>query len=381
MSTFGFVGLLPRNLILTELKFLSETFQHHYAAALSFPYSITVNVVQILLIWYGNRFLFKPRINLGCALMAAGTLLTAVVAKTVDNSITAFSLALICMFVIGMGLAVFEQTALGIAALCPPSCTLSIMVGEGIAGLLPWPLYELLNSILESSGVSPIPEWRCLILFTIGSVLTLAMIPIYALGTARHPYIVQVLAIEQNRRVSSLSVRQTRRPVLAILKDVAPMGVCVWLAMTVTFVVFPAQSVLWRPQSPSNTNFVAQITFNYQVVETVGRAAPSFLPALKSWGLFLFICCRVCFIPLFICTVQYPDTAPFSWDWFKHSEMALMALSGGMAITWSMVAGPQRVTSDEAEQEVAGYFMPFALLHGILWGSVIALLVNIALGQ
>ncbi|KAF4707577.1 transporter, partial [Perkinsus olseni] len=264
MSTFGFVGLIPHNFIFTELKFLNETFQHHHAAALSFPYSLTVNVVQILLIWYGNRFLFKPRINLGCALMAAGTLLTAVVAKTVDNSITAFSLALICMFVIGMGLAVFEQTALGIAALCPPSCTLSIMVGEGIAGLLPWPLYELLNSILESSGVSPIPEWRCLILFTIGSVLTLAMIPIYALGTARHPYIVQVLAIEQNRRVSSLSVRQTRRPVLAILKDVAPMGVCVWLAMTVTFVVFPAQSVLWRPQSPSNTNFVAQITFNYQ---------------------------------------------------------------------------------------------------------------------
>ncbi|KAF4724157.1 transporter [Perkinsus olseni] len=313
--------------------------------------------------------------------MAAGTLLTAVVAITVGNSITAFSLALICMFVIGMGFAVFVTTALGIAALCPPSCTLSIMVGEGIAGLLPWPLYELLNFILESSGVSPIPEWRCLILFTIGSVLTLAMIPIYALGTARHPYIVQVLTIEQNRRVSSLSVRQTRRPVLAILKDVAPMGVCVWLTMAVTFAVFPAQSVLWRPQSPSNVNFVAQVTFNYQVVETVGRAAPSFLPALKGWGLFSFICCRACFIPLFICTALYPNTVPFSWDWFKHLEMALMALSGGMAITWSMVAGPQRVASDEAEQEVAGYFMPFALLHGTLWGSIIALLLNIILDQ
>ncbi|KAF4685627.1 transporter, partial [Perkinsus olseni] len=189
MGAFGFVGLLPHNLILTELKFLNETFQHHYAAALSFPYSLTVNIVQILLIWYGNRFSFKPRIILGCLLLAAGTLLTAVVAITADNSITAFSFALICMLVIGLGFAVFVTTALGVAALCPPCCTLSIMVGEGIAGMLPWPLYELLNFTLKSSGVSPIPEWRCLILFTIGSVLALAMIPIYALGTARHPYI------------------------------------------------------------------------------------------------------------------------------------------------------------------------------------------------
>ncbi|KAF4695712.1 transporter [Perkinsus olseni] len=381
MSGFGVIALLPFNLALTELDFLNGSFQHDYAAVLSFLDSISVNIVQILLIWYGNRFSFKPRINLGCLLMAAGTLLTAVIAMVVDNSIIAFLLALICVSAMGVGYAVLEQTALGVAAMCPPSCTLSIMVGEGIAGLLPWPLYELLNFILESSGVSAIPEWRCLILFTIGSVLTLAMIPIYALGTARHPYIVQVLTIEQNRRVSSLSVRQTRRPVLAILKDVASMGVCVWLTMAVTFVVYPAQSVLWKPQSSSNANFVAQVTFTFQVLDTVGRAAPSFLPALKGWGLFALVCCRACFIPLFICTALYPNTVPFFGDWFKHLEMALLALTNGMTVTWSMVAGPQRVASDEAEQEVAGYFMPFALVHGILWGSVIALLLNIALGQ
>ncbi|EER12678.1 Equilibrative nucleoside transporter, putative [Perkinsus marinus ATCC 50983] len=381
MAAFGFIALLPFNLILTELDFLSVSFQHHYAAALSFLYAIAVNIVQILLIWYGNRFPFKPRIILGCVLMAAGTMLTAVVAIAVGNSTVAFSLALICMFALGVGYAVFEPTALGIAALCPPSCTLSIMVGEGIAGLLPWPMYELFNLILRSAGISAVPEWRCLILFTIGSVLALAMIPVYALGTARHPYVVKVLEIEQNRRVSGLHVRQTRRPVLAILRDVAPMGVCVWLAMAITFIIFPAQSVLWQPQSPSNVNFVAQVTFTFQVLDTVGRAAPSFLPTLDGWKLFFFTIARACFIPLFVCTAKYPNATPFTWDWFKHLEMALLALTNGMGVTWSMVAGPQKVASDEAEQEVAGYFMPFALVDGILWGSVLALLLNVALGQ
>ncbi|KAF4705321.1 transporter, partial [Perkinsus olseni] len=128
MSGFGVIALLPFNLALTELDFLNGSFQHDYAAVLSFLDSISVNIVQILLIWYGNRFSFKPRINLGCLLMAAGTLLTAVIAMVVDNSIIAFLLALICVSAMGVGYAVLEQTALGVAAMCPPSCTLSIMV-------------------------------------------------------------------------------------------------------------------------------------------------------------------------------------------------------------------------------------------------------------
>ncbi|EER16974.1 equilibrative nucleoside transporter, putative [Perkinsus marinus ATCC 50983] len=94
-----------------------------------------------------------------------------------------------------------------------------------------------------------------------------------------------------------------------------------------------------------------------------------------------FVLGRSIFIPLFICTSLYPTVKPFYWDWFKHVDMALFALTNGMGCTISMVKGPSRVSQDKAEQEVAGYTMAFALIFGILCGSVFGLCANIGLGQ
>ncbi|EER00421.1 hypothetical protein Pmar_PMAR027765 [Perkinsus marinus ATCC 50983] len=61
--------------------------------------------------------------------------------------------------------------------------------------------------------------------------------------------------------------------------------------------------------------------------------------------------------------------------------MALMAITNGFGITLAMVYGPQRVSQDKAEQEVAGYTMAFALTNGIFIGSLFGILANVALGQ
>ncbi|EER13337.1 hypothetical protein Pmar_PMAR009410 [Perkinsus marinus ATCC 50983] len=61
--------------------------------------------------------------------------------------------------------------------------------------------------------------------------------------------------------------------------------------------------------------------------------------------------------------------------------MALIAITNGFGITLAMAYGPQRVSQDKAEQEVAGYTMGFALINGIFIGSLFGLLVNVALGQ
>mmetsp|Transcript_20528 Transcript_20528/g.20287 ORF Transcript_20528/g.20287 Transcript_20528/m.20287 type:complete len:128 (-) Transcript_20528:368-751(-) len=103
--------------------------------------------------------------------------------------------------------------------------------------------------------------------------------------------------------------------------------------------------------------------------------------SLSERALMVFIALRALFIPLFICTTVYQSIAPFSFDWFKHIEMALIAITNGFGITLAMAYGPQRVSQDKAEQEVAGYTMGFALINGIFIGSLFGLLVNVALGQ
>mmetsp|Transcript_2529 Transcript_2529/g.2765 ORF Transcript_2529/g.2765 Transcript_2529/m.2765 type:complete len:103 (+) Transcript_2529:281-589(+) len=102
---------------------------------------------------------------------------------------------------------------------------------------------------------------------------------------------------------------------------------------------------------------------------------------MRGSFLIAFTLIRSLFIPLFICTSLYATVVPFQYDWFKHMEMGVFALTNGVSATLSMVYGPQRVPNDKAEQEVAGYTMGFALINGIFIGSVLGICTNLGLGQ
>ncbi|EER12675.1 equilibrative nucleoside transporter, putative [Perkinsus marinus ATCC 50983] len=383
----GFVALAPWNFVLADIDYLDRKFGHHFAATTPIFYSIAVNFAQMLLIWVGNKFTFAPRFDWGCIILSIFNILLAVVAmligngNPVDDAGLGYGLGLCCVFLLGFGHAVMESSSFGLAALCPQSCMIAVMTGEGIAGLVGWPLNMLLQVIMEAGNVPRREEWQCLVFFCVTSAITMFIVPMFRVWTSKHPFMAEVLKIEAKRSKETLTHRQTRRPVWAIVKDVAPMAFCAWCSLGVTFVVFPAQVVLWRSQDPNNDGFVPQVIYTFQVVDTVGRFLPSFGISMPNLLLACFVLGRSIFIPLFICTSLYPTVKPFYWDWFKHVDMALFALTNGMGCTISMVKGPSRVSQDKAEQEVAGYTMAFALIFGILCGSVFGLCAHIGLGQ
>ncbi|KAF4738319.1 transporter, partial [Perkinsus olseni] len=356
----GFVALAPWNFVLTGVAFLDSKFHHNFASSVPIIYSASVNIAQLIIVWVGNKFTFAPRFDLGCVMLSIAITLLAVVAiifgdgDLVSNAGLGFGLALICVFFLGFGHSIMESSAFGLAALCPKICMVATMVGEG---------------------------WQTLIFFVVPAAVSLLIIPMFRLWTAKHPYMVEILRIEEKRKHDALATRQTRRPVHRIIRQVLPMALCAWGGLAVLFVVFPAQVVLWTSSNPSNNGFVPQIIYTFQVLDTVGRFAPSVGLSLSEKMLMLFITLRVLFIPLFICTTLYQSTAPFSFDWFKHIEMALMAVTNGFGVTLAMAYGPQRVSQDKAEQEVAGYTMGFALINGIFIGSLFGLLANVCLGQ
>ncbi|KAF4695708.1 transporter [Perkinsus olseni] len=387
MAILGFVALAPWNFVLSELPYLDEKFENHFGATVPIFYGAAVNIAQLLLIWVGNKFTFAPRFDWGCIILSIFNILLAIVAMTIgnDNAVEnpnlGFGLGLVCVFLLGFGHAVMESSAFGLAALCPKSCMIWVMVGEGVAGLVGWPLSMLLNWALTAGGVDRVSEWRCLIFFCITSLVTVIIVPMFRMITSKHPYMAEVLKIEQNRAKSSVMTRQTRRPVLAIVKDVAPMAFGAWCTLAVTFTVFPAQVVLWQSSDPSNTGFVSQVIYTFQVVDTIGRFIPNLGINLRPSFLMAFTVARSLFIPLFICTSLYPTVVPFHYDWFKHMQMGVFALTNGASATLSMVGGPQRVPNDKAEQEVAGYTMGFALINGIFVGSILGICTNLGLGQ
>ncbi|EER05456.1 equilibrative nucleoside transporter, putative [Perkinsus marinus ATCC 50983] len=387
--TLGFVALAPWNFILTDLLYLTNKFEHRFSSTISIYDGLANNVAQLFIIFFGNKFTFAPRFDIGCSLLAVFNICLAIVAMTVgvDNPCPSTdlgnALGIVCVVILAFGHAIMESTALGLAALCPKSCINWVMVGEGMAGVIGWPLLELFDCIFQN--VHRKDEWVCLVFFSVTSVLTLLIMPMFRLITSKDPLIKQVLTIEdQRRKAGSLKVRQTRRPVRAILKDLAPMAFCAWSVLTITFICFPSQATLWQAGkgTPEATaKFIPLVTFVYQVGDTVGRFAPNVGLAIPQKALIVVSLARSLFIPLFICTTLYPTVKPFQWNWFKHIEMLIFALSNGLCATLSMMYGPQRVSSDKAEQEVAGYTMAFTLVDGIFVGGLLGTLTVSCLGE
>ncbi|KAF4654354.1 hypothetical protein FOZ61_000856 [Perkinsus olseni] len=386
---YGFVALAPWNFILTDLVYLDGKFHHGFGSTISIFYGLAVNVAQLFIIFFGNKFTFAPRFDWGCGLLAVFNVLLAVVAMTIgsddpsSNTGLGNALAIVCVILLAFGHAVMESTAFGLAALCPKSCMNWVMVGEGIGGVVGWPILQLLNVIFDK--VERRDERVCFVFFALTSLVTLAVIPMFRVITSKHPHMQHVLAIEKNRnKAGSLKERQTRRPVWMILKDVAPMAFCAWSVLTITFICFPSQTMKWQAQEGTDdaTNkFIPMVTFTYQIADTVGRFAPNVGLMMPQKPLIAFALGRALFIPLFICTALYPTVKPFYWDWFKHVEMVFFALTNGLTATLCMMYGPQRVPADKAEQEVAGYAMAFSLINGIFIGGLLGTLTVFCLGE
>ncbi|KAF4695730.1 transporter [Perkinsus olseni] len=365
----GFIALAPWNFVLTELVYLDGKFEHQFSSNVSIYYGLSVNVAELLLIFIGNKFAFAPRMDIGCVLLATFNICLAIVAMFIgnddpdDNTGLGFGLGLVCTFMLGFGHSFIESAAFGLAALGSQACMNWAMIGEGVAGLIGWPINILINYILTSCGVERYAEWRCLIFFLVTTVLTILCIPMFHFGMMKHPYMKQVLDMEAKRKNGGFKERQTKRPVYRILMDIA-------------LPAFVTQFTSGKGAA-DNASFIPLITYMYQIFDTVGRFAPNVGIRLPQWWLVALALARgVIFIPLFICIKLFPWNTAFQHNYFKHIMMAIFAFTNGVTSTLGMMMGPTKVPDDRNEQEIAGYAMSFCLIDGILIGSIFGIWVT-----
>ncbi|KAF4650705.1 transporter [Perkinsus chesapeaki] len=380
----GFIALAPWNFVLTELVYLNDKFEHQFSSNVSIYYGLSVNVAELLLIFIGNKFPFAPRMNIGCILLATFNICLAIVAMFIGNGDPdpntglGFGLGLVCTFMLGFGHSLIESAAFGLAALGSQACMNWAMIGEGVAGVIGWPINLLINYILVSCHVERYAEWRCLIFFLVTTVLTILCIPMFHFGMMHHPYMKQVLDMEAKRKAGGFKERQTKRPVYKILKDIVIPAFVVWCALTITFTVFPSQVTQFTSGkgAADNARFIPLITFIYQIFDTVGRFAPNVGIHLPQWWLVALALSRGIFIPLFICIKLFPWNTAFRHNYFKDIMMAIFSFTNGVTSTLGMMMGPTKVPDDRNEQEIAGYAMSFCLIDGILIGSVFGIWIT-----
>ncbi|KAF4689241.1 hypothetical protein FOZ60_001935 [Perkinsus olseni] len=373
----GCVALLGWNFILGELGALIDAFGEAYGTWVSLCYSFFINCGQLLLVYMGNRFKFGPRFYIGCGGMGISQILLAICAATwaQQNQVLGFVFGCIFVGIFGFANALMESSMFGLAALVTSECTEWIMIGEGIAGLLAWPVDRLCQAILVGCGVTDYMYPRMIFFYGLAMLANFACIPMYMFGVQSHPFMQPVYKIEEDR-VKFQMKKTMKRPTSKVIKDIIPMAINVCADFTISFVVFPWTIFQMVPSALSTDQFGQLMTYCFQVFDTLGRFSPNLHFRISKKIIRYVSFGRVIFIVLFFLNFSI-DVPPFHSDWWRFVVMAFFAFTNGSVATWSMIYGPQQVDQNEKEElEIAGYVMAFALILGIFAGSIIATIIQ-----
>jgi hypothetical protein len=125
------------------------------------------------------------------------------------------------------------------------------------------------------------------------------------------------------------------------------------------------------PNASNWTLIMIQIIFNG--FDTVGR----YLGGLPSFDLTISAvntgaALRILFVPLFLAVaLQWPPSFIFNADWFKLSNIVLMALTNGYIGTLCGIKAPGTVQTEKQRAQVGSY-IGLCIQIGVLSGTLVA---------
>lgn len=311
-----------------------------------------------------------------------------------------FACALGCCGMLGLAEAVFTSLICGLAgSMGDGRCMAGIMTGQGIVGVL-CPVLMLSLKFLSGDPM----KWKYAVVFGFfGSCAALQAIGLYLvryIPAARidHRNLLETVpdanaSVSASTAVTPSELAQTltsnERRLGAILKDVLPQLMNIFLTFVVTFVVFPGVAASWAPQldffkSKGHLGqdwYTTSIIGMFQVFDVVGRSTSGIFAkmSITARRLWIPVLLRCTFVPSFMLLQRFPDVLPApSQDYVAFTIMALFAVSNGWCSTNAMIHGPQQV-EHPAEQHRAGIVLELGLILGILVGSVLAMLTQLGL--
>ncbi|XP_060747170.1 equilibrative nucleoside transporter 2 [Tachysurus vachellii] len=186
------------------------------------------------------------------------------------------------------------------------------------------------------------------------------------------------------KTVDALETQGEKAPVLAVFKKIWVMALCVTCVFAVTLSVFPAVTVMVKPNGlftgTMGDIFTPLFCFLvFSLMDWVGRSATyiSQWPKKESCLFPILVAARMIFIPaLMFCNIP---SRIYPLSFFKHELayiviMSLFAMTNGYFACLSMSYAPQLVRSKDAE--TAGALMTFFLALGLSLGGAFSFVLK-----
>ncbi|XP_036444895.1 equilibrative nucleoside transporter 2 [Colossoma macropomum] len=176
---------------------------------------------------------------------------------------------------------------------------------------------------------------------------------------------------------------EEKSPVLAVLKKIWVMALCVTCVFMVTLSVFPAITVLVQPDALFTgiwadifTALCCFLVFN--VMDWIGRSVTSVVqwPSKESRLFPILVVARLIFIPAFmLCNIpSHRLSGVFKHEFAYILVMSLFAMTNGYFACLCMSYAPQLVRPKDAE--TTGALMTFFLALGLSLGAALSFVLK-----
>jgi equilibrative nucleoside transporter 1/2/3 len=268
-----------------------------------------------------------------------------------------------------------------------PEYMQAIMLGQGVAGVLPC-IAQILSVLAVSRKTShdgppqssSKSAFSYFLTATIVSVLTL--LAFLHLLRRRPP--VQSKALDEDEEGEEEHVDQKSVSLWVLFKKLRHLALAVFLCFTVTMMFFPVftteiMSVNDRMESRiyDPSVFIPLGFLLWNIGDLGGRtlvANPRFSLAHRPWVVFIFALARFLFVPLYLlCNIHGRGAVVQSDFFYLFIVQLLFGATNGYLASSCMMGASQWVSEDE--REVAGGFMGMMLVGGLTAGSLLSFAV------
>jgi len=396
-------------------------------------YSVTLCLGQAYLTFKGENFTLEGRMVvavIGTTIECIALLLITVGAHLFGGTSMYLLALLMCLF-LGILNAVMQTAIIGLAGTMGQEMSAACMLGLGFSGIMSLILSLLVQAIDKAINLSEEMDGLIVTLVAFGfcCVYTVVSAWVYRILT-RVPDAVEAIGRLERRRSSARDLSNTERNVSsngislirdgggesagkaagaspaegraaeagapvelaspveemttlqrtqAVLREVAPQALNVFLTFATSLSIFPGVVIVWsnNPMPGSllhdNKQLLGTLLIgSFQVFDVVGRSmAGCCMKCIAPSRLWIFVVLRIVFIPLFVLGQRFPE-AFVLWgsDEGRLFLVAALATTNGLCGTLAMMYGPERCPDES--REVAGIAMSCTMVTGIFMGFLLA---------
>lgn len=357
-SYLGLSCLIGWNVVLNVSETLKDkdVFTSDFGTHLSTIYGLAMALTILPLIFLPPDVMSRSfRSSIGGSLMFIS--LSLITASIFFKPASA-AYGLVFVSILAVGTALVQGFYFSEAAMHSKSAIGRFSLGQAISGLICLPIKLGLDYIL------PEAMYSAAAFVAIAAIACAGSIPVYLFSVK-----VTLMDIEEDEGID----KSEKRSYSAIIADIWPMTLGIFLNFFFLFMVFPNHIPRWNATNklfdPASYTFLTLAFFVYNVADCLGRYLVRWVTLSRS-GVMGATTSRVLTLSLWYMATFF-DVSFLTNDFVRLGVLVVHTAIQGLTVTWAFILAPSKITI-AAEQPVVGNMNTLALVLGIMTGSALA---------